>query len=212
METVAYTDILILISRKDKAGLELLYTTYGRKFYVVAVRKWFLSEDDAWSVIYETLEALVLKLPKYTFESQVHFDNFLFKVFTNFLRQHFRRHRKDQLKEINIGVEFHTSSEPDDDVSGEDAEIEAVLGLNSQAFQSYYLVSSAENPKLQALRCALEKLEGQERDLLLLRAQNYSYDEIAAMLHIENNQLKVKYHRSKQKLIKLLNAKTTKNA
>ena len=210
MDTIPYSEILSQIERKDKAGLELLYTTYGRKFYMVAVKKWFLNEDDAWNIVYQTLETLVLRLPGYSFDSQLHFENFLFKVFTNYLRQHYRRHRKDRLNEVNIGVEFHTAAE--DNGSGEDAEIEAVLGLDSQAFQSYYLLDSAENPKLQALRCALEKLEEQERDILLLRAQNYSYDEIAAMLNIPNDHLKVKHHRSKQKLIKLLNAKTTKNA
>jgi RNA polymerase sigma-70 factor (ECF subfamily) len=43
-----------------------------------------------------------------------------------------------------------------------------------------------------------------DRELLLLKAQNYTYDEIASILSIENNQLKVKHHRAKQKLINLL--------
>ena len=41
-----------------------------------------------------------------------------------------------------------------------------------------------------------------ERELVLLRMSNYSYDEIAKMLGIENNQLKVKFNRAKAKIEK----------
>jgi RNA polymerase sigma factor (sigma-70 family) len=61
-----------------------------------------------------------------------------------------------------------------------------------------------ETPILQAISQALDKLKPIERDLLMLKVQNYSYDEIAKLLSIENNQLKVKHHRAKNKLVKLL--------
>ena len=56
---------------------------------------------------------------------------------------------------------------------------------------------------MQALQKALLQLPEQERDLVLLRANDYSYDAIAKMLKMENNQLKVKFHRAKAKVQKL---------
>ena len=57
------------------------------------------------------------------------------------------------------------------------------------------------NSNLLLLEEALEKLSEEDRDLLLLRGQNFSYNEIAEFLKIENNQLKVKFHRAKKKLL-----------
>lgn len=204
-----YQQILSLIAQKDKKGLEALYTTYGEKFYSHAVKRWLLSEDEAWDVVYQTLDTLILKLPDYIFESKAHFDNFIFKVFTNFLRQHFRSHRKNQFEKIDIDMDagvIGTGDGTTDDLESQSFEIE------KHSFTDYYKNEIIDNPKLLALQAALKELDEKERDLLLLRAQNYSYDEIAAMLGIENRQLKVKYHRSKLKLLKILTANITSHA
>src|SRR5262245_62107573 len=108
-----YKEIIELIIRKDKQGLEALYNLYGQKFYSYAVKRWSLDEDSAWEVVYQTLETLVLKLPGYEFESKLHFDNFLFKVFTNFLRQFYRKHRNQQMDTVGpdqlFGTDFAAS-------------------------------------------------------------------------------------------------------
>src|SRR5688572_14823202 len=101
-----YQEIIKLILSKDKAGLEALYNIYGQKFYSHAVTRWNLSEDDAWEVVYQTLETLVLKLPEYRFESKGHFDNFIFKVFINFLRQFYRKHRHRQVEKLGTNKLF----------------------------------------------------------------------------------------------------------
>ena len=51
-----------------------------------------------------------------------------------------------------------------------------------------------------AMQKALQQINDLDRELLLLRMNNYSYDEIAEMLGIENNQLKVKFNRAKAKV------------
>ena len=53
-----------------------------------------------------------------------------------------------------------------------------------------------------AMQKALQQISDLERELLLLRMNNYTYDEIAAMLGIENHQLKVKFNRAKAKVEK----------
>jgi len=195
MNSQDYRTILQHIGENDPKGLELLYERYGKPFYNYAMERWKLTEDESWDVAYKTLETLVLKLPSYEFGSQAMFDGFLFKVFINFLRQKHREGRTRQLQKL----EFF-DLEQEIKLPGHIQE-----ALTKQAFSSYYASDSLESPQMIALKTSLERLEKGDRDILLLRAQNYSYDEIAGMLGIENNQLKVKHHRAKQKLIGLLN-------
>jgi RNA polymerase sigma factor (sigma-70 family) len=190
-----YKDILQLIENKDPKGLEELYQAYGSRFYAYAVQRWHLSEDEAWDVVYKTLETLVLKLSNYEFQSQALFEGFLFKVLVNYLRQQFRSKRSSHEAEIDF-VDLNNEAEMPYQINKQ---------ISKAAFSDYYKTESVENPALLSLNEALNKLDGNEKDILLLRAQNYSYDEIANFLGIDNNQLKVKHHRAKQKLLNLIN-------
>lgn len=195
-----YKQILELIKSKDQKGYEALYLLYADKFFGYAVKKWLFSEDDSMNVVYQTLETLVLKISDYEFESKDHFDNFIFKVFTNFLRQQFRQNRKKH-QEVSFTslseVELDNQEEPLDFSKTESS-------FSSDVFNEYYQTDTSDNPKLILLQKALEQLEKSDKEILLLRAQNFSYDEIAAMLKIENKQLKVKHHRAKARLLKLI--------
>ena len=190
-----YQDILQLISNKDPKGLEELYQAYGSRFYAYAIQRWQLSEDEAWEVVYKTLETLILKLSNYQFQSQALFEGFLFKVLVNFLRQHFRSKRNSHEEEIEF-VDLNSETEIPHYISKQ---------ISKSAFKEYYKTESVENSGLLTLNEALDKLDPLDKDILLLRAQNYSYDEIATLLGIDNNQLKVKHHRAKQKLITVIN-------
>jgi RNA polymerase sigma factor (sigma-70 family) len=195
MSNYDYRTILQFIGDKDPMGLELLYERYGKPLHKYALDRWKIDEEDAWELVYKTLETLVLKLPSYEFVSQARFDGFLFQVFINFLRE---KHRKDRTRELPR-LEFF------------DLEEEFTLpgyvqeALTKQAFLEYYTAEKAESPVLSKFKTALEQLSEPDQEILLLRAQNYSYDEIAVLLGIENKQLKVRYHRAKERLIKLLN-------
>jgi len=198
-----YKEILQLVDNKDKRGLEELYQCYGRKFYDYAVRRWFFSEDEAWEVVYKTLETLVVKLNKYQFESKIHFENFIFKVFVNYLRQFYRNKRKNLQENLSIEQE-NALTEKSSEVNINESR-STINELDNSAIQAHYNEEDEkENPKLIALRKALQQMNALDREILLLRAQNYSYEEIALMLKIKNNQLKVKYHRAKSKLKELI--------
>ena len=67
-----------------------------------------------------------------------------------------------------------------------------------------------ENPAILMLNEALEEMDKEDKDILLLRAQNYSYEEIGVFLALDDPNLKVKYHRAKKKLIQLMTEKQKK--
>lgn len=188
-----YEIIIEQLKYKDPQALESLYNTYGGKFYDYCIRKWQLSEDAAWETVYQTLETVVLKGAQYQFESNLHFQNFLFKVLLNFLRQLYRKQQAG-----HSALEF-VELDTDGDTSVVQRKID------KKTFTDYYQSESIEPEIMRTLNHALSQLAPIDKDLLLLKAQNYTYDEIAEILGIENNQLKVKHHRAKQKLIKLLN-------
>lgn len=198
---IDYRSILEKIVQNDPAGLRLLYDAYGSKFYAYAFRRWNLNEDDAWDVVYRTLEVLVLKLSDYHFESQSKFEGFMYTVLLNFIRQHFRSKRIREQKDLQfIGI--------DDEIGDYDVGRQ----INQTAFDEYYSSEMTESAAMIHFKNSLQKLDESDRDLLLLRAQNYSYDEIASLLKIENRQLKVKYHRAKKKLLEILEKSSTNTA
>ena len=205
-----------LIKTDSRKALQELYEAYGSKFYNYGITKWRLSEDACWDVIYQTLETVITKLPD-AFESQKHFENWMYKVFINFLRMHFRSHRGDKFKILSFDANYAENIEDEGDNNSElineieededQEEIVAEWELDIESLQQYYKNESVENPLMSALKEELGKLPAEDKDLLLLRAQNFSYDEIAAFLNIENKQLKVKFLRLKNKLKKKLNNK-----
>ena len=197
---MTFKDIIELTKTSPRSGLESLYQAYGEKFYSFCIHKWNLNEDEAWEIVYKTLETLVLKLANYEFESQSHFNNFLYKVLVNFLRQYFRSSRR----RLELGVKFVDINEDSDTLTIIKEQID------QKAFTDYYDKGIVESPHLGILNECLEKMDQIDKDLLLLRAQNYSYEEIAKLLNIENNQLKVKHLRAKQKLVNLINQNQNK--
>lgn len=197
---IEYIDIIEWINKKDPKGLEELYNAYGSRFYSYSIQKWDLTEDEAWDVVYKTLETLVLKLSNYKFESKAQFEGFLFKVLVNFLRQYFRAKRSQHESDIEF-VDLNSEDEMPYHIS---------KYIHKNAFAEYYKTELIESPALIMLNEALNQLEKSDKELLLLRAQNYSYDEIAVLLKIDNNQLKVKHHRAKQKLLNIINENQNK--
>lgn len=212
LASFSYTEILQRLAQADKSGLDALYRQYGRQFYGYAVSKWQFDEDAAWEMVYQTLETFVLKHEKYTFTSQSEFDRFLFKTFLNFLRQ---RYRHDARHPAFEGLNENEASPDEDEADGNDFDTEFedkdsptqpqvdVLASGEEIFGTEQ--EAWEQPALTRLKNALDRLSPTERDLLLLRAQNFSYEEIARFLGVENNQLKVQHVRAKQKLIRLYN-------
>lgn len=181
-------EIVQLIKENPRKGLQELFETYSNKLFSYCVSNWDFSEDEGWDLIYLTFETILDLIKGYDFESKKHFENFLFKVFKNNLRQLYRKQ-----KALSEHIQFVPL-----ELEGIEMEGEKMFG------QMYDENPKITSPQIELLNQALEKMNDSDRELLLLRGQNFSYEQIASFLGIEDNQLKVKAHRAKKKLVELM--------
>lgn len=165
------------ITSKDKAAVASLYNQYGKKLYGYAVSKWHFTEDEAWDMVYKTLYKVIEVVDKYTFENESKFAGFVFKIFMNNLRMHYRDTKNKKLDTVELS----------------DQQMNRVSGT-SKASET----NTGPNPQLAILQEELEKLEDWQRILLLMRAQNMSYAAIAVYANKPEEQLKVYYMRLKK--------------
>jgi RNA polymerase sigma factor (sigma-70 family) len=158
-----------------------IYNRYGKKLYSYAIRTWKVSEDDAWNLIYKTLYKVIETHQQYTFENEDKFASFVFRVFINLLRNHYRDKK-------NQGVEVEATD------------------LNTARFENGTSAATevAPSKQLTALSAALDEMEDWQRMLLLMRSEGMSYQEIAQYIDKPENQLKVYYQRLKEQLTKKL--------
>lgn len=163
------TTYQLFTENRDK-GLRQAYERYGKKLYGYAVGVWHCDEDTAWDLVYKSLYRMADQVANYRFESEEKFGGFLFRIFVNYLKNHYR----DNPKKHTVGLNENLVSDESP--------------------------SEAESPKHQLLRTELEKLQDWERILLLTRAQGMSYAAIAEYTGKPVDQLKVYYGRLKKRL------------
>ena len=82
-------DINSILKNKNKETVALLYQRYGKKLYGYAITKWKFSEDDSWELVYKTLYKAMNVSDRYSFKDEGKFIGFLFKIFINYLRNHY---------------------------------------------------------------------------------------------------------------------------
>lgn len=71
----------------------VVYNRYGKKLYSYAIKSWNLNEDTSWDLIYKTIYKLADSYINYTFESEEKFASFIFKIFINHLRNHYKSNK-----------------------------------------------------------------------------------------------------------------------
>lgn len=162
--------------------ITVIYNRYGKKLYSYGIRSWQLDEDAAWELIYKTLYKVIDSYRNYEFESEEKFGSFIFKIFINYLRNHYRDNKTEKM--------FEFSAMDDTDMSSRSVKEEDGMEANK---------------KLIALNEILDKMEDWERMLLLMRSEGRTYSEIAQYIDKPENQLKVYYQRLKEQLTKKLN-------
>lgn len=196
-----YKNIISLFQEDLNKGLTALFEGYGQKLYGFAVTHFHIDEDESYDVLYKTLDTVGKVITRYEFTSENHFGNWLFKIHKNNILQ-LLRSKKSKEKDFQI-VSFNDWEVEAKELDDENLNLENFKQVIEQISEVDPYESSSKNNKLFfAMQKALEQLSEVERELLLLRMNNYSYDEIATMLKIENNQLKVKFNRAKAKVEK----------
>ena len=181
----------MLITKKDKASIQVLYERYGKKLFGYARSKWKIGEDDNWDLVYKTLYRVIETSSDYTFESESKFSGFVFTVFINYLRNFYRDKKNLPVEIVEIDASFSDLSEPIADSIRDETKPSASMNL---------------------LVAELDQLEDWERILLLMRSQDVPYSEIAKYTNKPEDQLKVYYGRLKKKLADKLNSKISHQA
>jgi RNA polymerase sigma-70 factor (ECF subfamily) len=198
---VKYLDIIKLFGEDLNKGLAALFEGFGQQLYGFAVTHFHIDEDESYDVLYKTMDTVGKVITRYEFTSEKHFANWLFKIHKNNILQLLRAKKSKEaiLQPVNFSNWEAEANELGDDglkLESFKPEIDKLSNINP------YGSSPTHNQLMMAMQKALQFLSEIDRELLLLRMNNYSYDEIAKMLGIENNQLKVKFNRAKAKVEK----------
>jgi RNA polymerase sigma factor (sigma-70 family) len=172
-------DIALKIKEKDTDAIALLYNRYGKKLYGYSISKWKISEDDSWELVYKTLYKVIKVIDNYTFENENKFVSFLFQIFINYLRNHYRDNKDKQFETVEL-LESHEK-----------------LASNKNEEQEN---KTKLSPLMTCLQKVLQTMEDWQRIILLMRAQDYSYEDVAKYVNRPANQLKV-YHMRLKKIV-----------
>lgn len=197
-----------LLREQRENGVEVIYERYGKKLYSYAISSWHLDEDTSWEIVYETLYKAVEKIDHYEFRSEKKFGSFLFTIFCNNLRRHYRdtKKREEHLSFTNFNELNFEESKSNAEMSTERKVQEHVV---EQSVEAYREPEEESNTLMIIMEACLAKLRDWERVLLLLRSQNMPYTEIARYVHKPAGQLKVYHQRAKKKLEKLIEYELT---
>lgn len=197
-----------LLRTQREAAVEVIYGRYGKKLYSYAITSWNLDEDTSWEMVYETLYKAIEKIDKYEFTSEKKFGSFLFTIFCNNLRRHYRDTKKREER-----LSFSTFNEQNFEASRSNPELSTERRVQEQmveaSMESYREPEKGSDSLMQIMETCLAKLEDWERILLLLRSQDMPYGEIAKYVHKPSDQLKVYHQRAKKKLEKLIEHELT---
>jgi len=177
------TELLAQIRKKDKAAVTILYQRYGKNLYGYAVSRWNLDEDEAWELVYKTLYKIMEVADRYVFEDEKKFGGFIFRTFVNNLRNHYHEKKSKHVEVVEL-QDKHGS--PEERPEEEDKPLSKHMHL---------------------LQEELAQLEDWKKILLLMRAQNYSYEEIGKYVNKPPEQMKVYYGRLKKALMERINEK-----
>ena len=194
-----YIKIITAFQTDLNQGLKILFEEYGQKLFGFSITHFHLDEDEGYDVLYKTMETVGKVVSRYEFSSENHFANWILKIHKNNILQLLRTKKS---KEHNLQiVDFSNWENEAKEFEDEEFELDSYKTVLEQISSINTFENSSSQSKLMfAMQKALQQISDIDRELLLLRMNNYSYDEIAEMLGIENNQLKVKFNRAKAKV------------
>lgn len=174
------------LHRKTKEKrLELLFEAFGDALIGYGHKQWKIPKDACWDLIYTSLYKVESVMDTHQFESAEKFNGFVFRIFIN--------NMKNFLRDEETRTKGTREVELEEDKVG-----------NSE--ESY----EQEREEVTLLNEILDDLEDWQRILMLMRAQDYSYAEIAKYTQKSEKNLKVYYGRLKKQIAKKMEFKLQK--
>jgi RNA polymerase sigma factor (sigma-70 family) len=177
----------------DREIAQDLFELYGKKLYHYATKTWCMDEDEVWDALYISIYSFIKSYSNRKFSSRTDIEKLLWKIFKNRLRDRYRQKKRveSQYREVPY----------DEALSCADQGLDPA---RSYAPEHELVEESTESPVLQRLKTILEGLKDWERQLLLCRANNIAYSDIAVMTGMKVETLKVYYQRLKARIAKQL--------
>lgn len=180
-------DFSILSDREIAHGL---FEQFGNRLYYYATNTWHLDEDEVWDVLYDSLYGFIKSYSDRKFTSRTDVERLLWKIFKNRLVDKYRKKKR---------IETHYREVPYDNEFPSDAAGPLDL-ISSSDTEHEVLERDTDNLVLLKLETILEGLKDWERQLLVCRANKIPYADIAAMIGMKAEALKVYYQRLKNRI------------
>ena len=174
-----------LHNQSKEKRLDLLFKAFGKQLFGYGNHQWKIPTDACWDLVYACLYKVEETLDKGDFENEEKFKAFVFRIFINRMKNYLRdeKVRTKGNKEVELEEEK--------------------LNRKNEELEE-------EKEEIQVLNSILDELEDWQRILMLMRAQDYSYAEIAKYTKQSEKNLKVYYGRLKKRISKEMEVRIQK--
>ncbi len=178
--------ILAINNEDDRNFVEKIYVGYGKKIYKVAF-KILNNTDDAEDCLHDVMKNIIDHLDMF----QALEEECLIKLLVTCTRNKaVDTYRKNRTKHINEGKRKLYSDDASDDIENI---------LDEEMFCDLILINEENQKRISEM---IEELDLIYRDVLYLRYQySMTNQEIAKILNVSENVVKVRYHRAKKILL-----------
>lgn len=182
--------ILAINNEDDRAYVEKIYGEYGKKIYKVAF-KILNNTEDAEDCVHDVVKIIIDNLEMF----QALEGEQLIKLLVTCSRNAaLNIYRKNKIKHINEGKR---KSYTDDETNEKSLDIESVS--DDGMFVDLIVINEENRKRISEM---IEELDPIYKDVLYLRYQySMKNQDIAKILKISENVVKVRYHRAKKILL-----------
>jgi RNA polymerase sigma-70 factor, ECF subfamily len=177
---VSDDQIIDMIRRGERQGVMFLLERYGRLIVSIAIKKHGISREDAEELRTDIILELVKKIESFD-KTKGSFRTWVSRIAQ---RRAIDRYRKEMKKQADCTMpeEWWSMQSQDDHATNRFGNTQIDHALQTR------------------IKSALSKLNDRDNELLRLRAEGHTPDEIAILLGIEKNASNVAYCRAKQRL------------
>ncbi len=183
--------ILAINNENDRRFVEDIYIKYRKKIYCVAFNI-LKKEDMAEECVHDVINIVINNLDRFKLSDKNHFINLLVKCTRNAAINIYNREKKRRSFEVSMYINLNSH-----DFDEEETEIE--IADDAENFDDI-LITEENKKRLSEL---ISELDVIYQDVLYLRYQMWmSNSEIAKLLGVSENVVKVRLHRAKAILLK----------